>query len=284
MDYPEDIQYNMIEPVQKNYMEESNMNIGDKIKELRKANKLTQEQLGEYLNVSSQAVSKWETGSSSPDIEMLPRIASFFGITIDELMDFDRQRIMDEVDELVAESVPLRKDPAKAEAFYREALKKYPNNEVLLNCLLMVIPNERSKEKIEIAERLLDVTRDDDIRIDVLRLTALTYHNIGEDAMAEYYLEKIPELYFLKTEIAAAVRQGEARMEEIRKTENVCLSTLAAMLALRIEEQDDKKLAKEYMKNAEEIMTLYEKFEDQRTMAGMLKEKIKDGTLLDFYK
>ena len=82
----------------------------------------------------------------------------------------------------------------------------------------------------------------------------------------------------------AVHRSGEDRMAEIRKTENVCLSTLTAMLALRIEEQDDKKHAKEYMKNAEEIMTLYEKFEDQKTMAGMLKKKIKDGTLLDFYK
>ena len=260
------------------------MKIGEKIKELRKANKMTQEQLADYLNISSQAVSKWETGTSSPDIEMLPRIASFFGITIDELMDFDRQRIMDEVDELVAESVPLRKDPAKAEAFYREALKKYPNNEVLLNCLLMVIPNDRSKEKIEIAERLLDVSKDDEIRFDVMRLMTLMYHNHGEDAMAEYYLDKLPEIYFMKTEIAAAIRSGEDRMAEIRKTENVCLSTLAAMLALRIEEQKDKKLAKEYMKNAEDIMSLYEKYEDKKTLASMRKEKLKEGTLLDCYK
>ena len=78
------------------------MTIGDKIKELRKSSKLTQEQLAEYFGISSQAVSKWETGMSSPDIDMLPKIASFFNITIDELMDYDRQRIMDEVDDLVA--------------------------------------------------------------------------------------------------------------------------------------------------------------------------------------
>ena len=38
--------------------------VGDKIKSLRKAKKLTQEQLAEYLNISSQTVSKWETGDS----------------------------------------------------------------------------------------------------------------------------------------------------------------------------------------------------------------------------
>ena len=40
------------------------MSIGDKIRRLRKVKKLTQEQLAEYLNISSQAVSKWETGDS----------------------------------------------------------------------------------------------------------------------------------------------------------------------------------------------------------------------------
>ena len=260
------------------------MTIGDKIKELRKSRKLTQEQLAEYFGISSQAVSKWETGMSSPDIDMLPKIASFFNITIDELMDYDRQRIMDEVDDLVAESVPLRKDPAKAEAFYREALKKYPNNEVLLNCLLIVIPNDRSREKIKIAEQLLDYTSEDDIRIDVLRLMTLMYHNLGEDAMAEYYLSQIPELYFLKTEIAAAVRDGEDRMKEIRKTENVCLSTLAAMLALRLQAEEGTKQAAEYTKTADEIFRLFGNFEDQKDLAAMLRKKLADGTLLDFYE
>ena len=51
------------------------MMIGEKIKTLRREMKLTQEQLAEYLDISSQAVSKWETGISSPDIDMLPRLA-----------------------------------------------------------------------------------------------------------------------------------------------------------------------------------------------------------------
>ena len=58
--------------------------VGDKIKSLRKAKKLTQEQLADYLNVSAQAVSKWETGLTSPDIDMLPRLAVFFQTSVDE--------------------------------------------------------------------------------------------------------------------------------------------------------------------------------------------------------
>ena len=114
---------------------------------------MTQEELSEDLHISAQAVSKWETGQSCPDVDMLPKLAIMFGTSLDLLFDFDHRKIEAEVDTLVTESVPLRKDPAKAEAFYREALQKYPGNEVLLNCLLMVIGEERTDERIRIAEQ-----------------------------------------------------------------------------------------------------------------------------------
>ena len=56
---------------------------------------------------------------------------------------------------------------------------------------------------------------------------------VGEKAMAEKCLARLPELYFLKTEYAAFLREGEAGMEELRTTEDVCYGILAAMLALR---------------------------------------------------
>lgn len=69
------------------------MDIGKKIKALRLAKDIKQEKLAEYLGVSFQAVSKWETGASVPDISLLPNIAIFFGVTIDELF-----RISDETE------------------------------------------------------------------------------------------------------------------------------------------------------------------------------------------
>ncbi len=62
--------------------------IGNKIKVLRKNKNLTQEQLAEVLGVSSQAISKWENGISAPDIELLPIIARYFGITMDEFFNY----------------------------------------------------------------------------------------------------------------------------------------------------------------------------------------------------
>ena len=249
------------------------MLIGEKIKTLRREMKITQEQLAEYLDISSQAVSKWETGISSPDIDMLPRLAIFFHTSIDNLLNFDRQRIDEEVDKLVKESIPLREEPEKAEAFYRDALKKYPNNEVLLNCLMMVIPDNRISEKIEIGERLLDCTTDDEIRLDVLRILALSCHYRGEHGMAEHYLAKLPELYFLKTEIAAAIRTGEAQQIEIEKTENICIWTLGAMLRLRENRETN---SEEKVKMKDLLRTFLELFCHDQTFHNRAERIAKD--------
>ena len=59
--------------------------IGERIAYYRKMNTMTQEELGRKLNISTQAVSKWEQKLSLPDIMLLPELASIFNISIDEL-------------------------------------------------------------------------------------------------------------------------------------------------------------------------------------------------------
>lgn len=63
-----------------------NMTCGQKIKELRIQRHLSQKQLGEILHVSDKTISKWETGRTLPDIEMIQKIAQYFDISIDELI------------------------------------------------------------------------------------------------------------------------------------------------------------------------------------------------------
>ena len=68
-----------------------NMDIGGTIKKLRTDRKITQEEVAEYLGISFQAVSKWETGTTLPDITLLPKIADFFGVSLDYLMGRDEE-------------------------------------------------------------------------------------------------------------------------------------------------------------------------------------------------
>ena len=69
---------------------------GTKIAELRAANKMTQAELGAMLNVTSQAVSKWENGLSEPDIESIRKICQIFHITFDEFFGAEHDQDSEE--------------------------------------------------------------------------------------------------------------------------------------------------------------------------------------------
>ena len=63
------------------------VNVGKNIKRLRQERRITQMELAESLAVTYQAVSKWERCVNSPDIELIPRIAKLFDVSIDELFE-----------------------------------------------------------------------------------------------------------------------------------------------------------------------------------------------------
>ena len=69
----------------------TDISIAHNIAQNRKARKLTQEDLAGFLGVTKASVSKWETGQSYPDLELLPRIATYFGVSIDELVGYEPQ-------------------------------------------------------------------------------------------------------------------------------------------------------------------------------------------------
>lgn len=65
------------------------INLGNKLRELRKAEKITQSEFAEKLGIGRVNYTRYETNVSRPDYETLIAIADFYGITLDEL--FDRQ-------------------------------------------------------------------------------------------------------------------------------------------------------------------------------------------------
>lgn len=68
------------------------LNLGTKIRTLRQRDGRTQDALAEALGVSAQAVSRWESGGSYPDMETIPAIANYFHISIDELFGYNNDR------------------------------------------------------------------------------------------------------------------------------------------------------------------------------------------------
>lgn len=67
------------------------LNLSENIIRLRHEKKLTQEELADFIGVTKASVSKWENAQSMPDILLLPQLAAFFGVTIDELIGYEAQ-------------------------------------------------------------------------------------------------------------------------------------------------------------------------------------------------
>lgn len=206
--------------------------MGEKIRTLRKQKNISQEVLAQFLGVSFQAVSKWESGVAMPDITLVPAIASFFGVSTDELFDYNQFELEKRVGEIVAASVPYRGvDDAKCEEILREGLKKYPGNDILLNCLIYSIPvPERSEEVISICKSLIEGTKDDTVKYDACRILAETYHALGEHELTKETIAMIPEIYFTKLELDAKLLSGEDKFQAAMTQKFLAADSLVEML------------------------------------------------------
>ena len=96
--------------------------IGKNIRQLRQEKHVKQETLAEAIGVSSQAVSKWETGASEPDIALLPRLAAYFGISIDELFELPREEHMERIGNMLWHERRIRPETFERTAAYLEEL------------------------------------------------------------------------------------------------------------------------------------------------------------------
>ena len=162
--------------------------IGENIKQFRLKKELTQEKLAEFLGVTFQSVSRWERGESYPDITMLPLIASFFNVTIDELLGVSKVSNEENIKEYLDIYDNMRlKDSAFTLEKFEAAIKEFPadfrilvrymellHEEKLFNKPWKEVVNSSYKkvsEKIEsIYENIQKYCTDDDIRIKSKRI------------------------------------------------------------------------------------------------------------------
>lgn len=105
------------------------VNIGEKIKELRKMTGRKQEDLATALGVTPQAISRWEANGGYPDIGMIPSIANYFHITIDELFGYnnDRNRIIQEYNDKAQELINNDVDMTECITLMRRGLEEFPD-------------------------------------------------------------------------------------------------------------------------------------------------------------
>ena len=137
--------------------------IGKRISALRKARGMKQEELAERLDVSGQAVSKWENDQTCPDIGLLPRLARVFGVTTDYLLTGEQEQ-----------EPPVRMVPEEERKDLRDMMLR-----------ILVESGNGDRVRVNLPMQLVQVALDMGIELPQLA---------GNDALKEIDLRKLLEL------------------------------------------------------------------------------------------
>lgn len=125
------------------------------IQQKRKAMGLTQEQVAAYLNVSTPAVSKWETGITSPDIALLPQLARILRTDLNTLFCFSEELSAGEIGELVRGIGSIIQTEGYPSGFRaaQAKLHEHPHNEALLHSIAIQMDGQLMLSGLEEKQR-----------------------------------------------------------------------------------------------------------------------------------
>lgn len=219
--------------------------LGEQLRELRRRAGRTQEELAQALGVTPQAVSRWEKSICYPDMALLPAIANYFGVTIDELFGYqnDRDKKVEAIlQEIEAFHIQGRNDDGWIEeclGILRAGLAEFPQNEKLRLALANTLSeagwrrhhewleydengylrhnyerhrkNEYWAEAVEICESLVSTASDHAIVTEAISILVLLYRNLGETEKAIACANRMPELKNCRDILLAEAADGKER-------------------------------------------------------------------------
>ena len=231
------------------------------LRSLRQQKNVTQEALAQHLGITSQSVGKWERGEGYPDITMLPILANYFHVTVDELIGMDEIALSQKLDEINQAWQENRAEGKHKEnvALMREALKSYPNNALLLIQLSASLERldgtdseKRAylKESIAVQEQILTYCDDSYVRGAALFNISDAYYRYGDYEKALEYANKLPNLY--KTRETALVRILKDD-DEKNKAARAALEPLAWLISYHLNAIAETENDPGYKEKAERI-------------------------------
>lgn len=184
--------------------------IGENIKRLRRERDMTQEELAEQLSVSFQSVSRWENNACYPDMELIPEIAAFFGVTADDLMGLNAAREEAEI-RAVLDDFQLAISEGNIERcieIARSGLKAHPGSYAIMNKLMYAlfmsgddsadIPNWKENmekydhEITQLGERIMKYCPDQNIRFEATARLAFNHCEMGRKQQSREIYESLP--------------------------------------------------------------------------------------------
>ena len=240
------------------------LDLGNNIRQLRRRDKRTQEVLAEALGVTSQAVSRWESGGSYPDMNLIPSIANYFGVSIDELFGYTNERTK-RIDELVTQIYDMIRQNngvdnniSECIAIARNALVEFPGNEKLMLSLASVLYTagyvrygechlideegysvydtkkhrtyEEWREAIPLYEKVLETLPNGSLRDRAVEELSQLYVNVGSYDKSLALAESAPKMWnsreLLRIYACDGKQQAKAMGEALLHTVNSCAALI----------------------------------------------------------
>ena len=215
--------------------------ISEKLKQFRKARDLTQEQIAAVFNVSPQSVSRWETGATYPDMELLPSIASYFNITVDELLGVDKIKDKERIEKITKEvdekwNIGHINDALE---ILRNAVREFPHEDVLQISLALSLDRKSAAETdeeikkdtileaITIYERVLENSTNDCARNQALFSLSQCYKSVGDKEKAVATAKKLSYACGSSDVVLSTIYEGDELREQLKKNNSIFAGSLA---------------------------------------------------------
>ncbi len=214
---------------------------GERIRKYRRERDLTQDELAQAVGVTYQAVSKWERNEGYPDIMLLPVLARYFGVTVDELLGNDKtDEIIEEYERESAAYYHVG-DMEKNLALWEKAYREFPDDLRVMYYLMFSIngigkspmPWDDAERIISLGEKILERSTDQRQRESVISYMSYVYGSIGEKEKALYYADMGGSLSSTRERLRLNALEGEEGLRE-RQGYLAALIYNAASMALLI--------------------------------------------------
>ena len=200
--------------------------LSENLKKYRLLKKLTQEDVAEYLGITSQSVSKWERGESYPDITFLPALANIFETSIDLLIGMDTIRAEETQLSIHKKAVAYQRcgDYGSAEKTYRDALLIYPNKPgMILGLASTLALKGNTDEAIDLIEKGLPWSISEKQKATIRATLCFLYLKAGREDKANWLASELPHARESREVIKPLIQQKLSNFEIDEKIKEILL-------------------------------------------------------------
>lgn len=221
--------------------------IDKQLRELRHKRGNTQEELANFLNISFQAVSKWERGESLPDISLLPKIAAFYNVSVDELLGVGEIRKQEKIHEYCVKGVELLRSGKTDEciAMWREAYAEFPHDMEVNVELMFALYHKRDEkchdEALALGEKILRDSTDERQRGTTIQLLCRIYYEKGNEEKAEEYALMASGIETSRNVLLSLILKGEQYIAQNYEVLLDCLDIIQGAESRLSEKADDER-------------------------------------------